>query len=118
MIVNPHVTDSLLASTSGVGAAVAAVSIDPPQSQEGMIAYMPALFAGIVAPFLAMAWRSALVIYQSRRAKKKALLEAEAEQKLGDQDPANDSEGKAAKLEAELLDAEIKAIDKLIDKVN
>lgn len=110
-------TDSVIASTSGAGAAVAAVALSPPDSAEGIVAYLPALLAGVVGPVLAMAWRSVLVIYQARRARKKALLQAEAEAQLADQNPDNDVEAKAKLLEAQLLDAEIKAIDKLVDKV-
>lgn len=117
----PHLssqaTDSLLSSTTGATTAAVVASINPPQTSEGLAAYLPALLAGVAGPLLAMAWRSILVIYQARRARKKALLEAEASEKLHDEDKTNDAAGRAAQLEADLIGAEIKAIDKLIDRV-
>jgi hypothetical protein len=110
----PHLPSGLnadvaLTSAAGFGTTLSLAASSPidPANPWSFLSYIPA----IVGPALAVLINRYLAAQAARRVARAEFLAAEAKEKQNDDDPKNDAEARALRLEAAELKAEAEALN-------
>jgi hypothetical protein len=108
-------TDGIVASSTGTVVSAATVLASPVPLNDLLSVLLPIL-TGILSGFVALGFKAILSVIYSRREQKKILLLEQAKKLREDEDVSNDTHADAKELEAKLIEAELRAISKVIDK--
>lgn len=108
-------SDGITASATGTVVSAAAVVANPPLDGN-LLGLLVPIITGVLSGFAALGVKILLSIWYARRLQKKELLLQEAKSLREDEDVSNDTKAAEKETEAKLIDAELQAITKVIDK--
>ena len=108
-------SNELVAGSAGFTTSAVVTAASIPHANDFVQLLLPVL-SGVLSGVVALAFRVALTAWHARRSAKKALLLEEANKLRNDEDVSNDTAADAKEGEAKLIDAELKAIETVLDK--
>jgi hypothetical protein len=108
-------SNEFVAGSTGFATSAVVTAASIPHATDFVQLFLPIL-SGILSGAVALAFRVALTAWHARRSMKKTMLLEEAKKLRHDEDVSNDTAADAKESEAKIIDAELKAIESVLDK--